>query len=77
MTNADVPAIAVSHLGEVSNPFTEKVITPYNKKDGVKIITTLKWRVEDHGKFKFVYKPDELFLVKDNLFVEDNWIISE
>ena len=75
MTNADVPTLAVSHLPEEfhKNPFTGKVLNSEEKNDGITIIGSHKHSVSEHGKYKFDYTSDEVFYVKDNIFVKENW----
>ena len=75
MTNADVPAIAVSHLPENfrKNPFTGKELSTQVKKDGVNICTSTKFDFPNHGKYKFNIEKDEVVHVKDNIFDAKNW----
>lgn len=75
MTNADVPTIAVSHLPEElrKNPFSGKALNSEQKKDGITIIGSHKHSISEHGKYKFNYTEDEIFHVKENLFVRENW----
>ena len=75
MTNADVPTIAVSHLPEElrKNPFSGKVLNSEQKKDGITIVGSHKHSISEHGKYKFNYTENEVFHVKENLFVRENW----
>ena len=75
MTNADVPAIAVSHLPKdlQKNPFTGKTLNSEPKNDGITLIGSHKHSISDHGKYKFNYTDDKVFHVKDNIFIRENW----
>ncbi|MCH5150981.1 MAG: hypothetical protein J1G30_09975, partial [Spirochaetales bacterium] len=75
MTNADVPTIAVSHLPEDlrKNPFTGKMLNGEQKNDGITVVNSHKYSISDHGTYTFKYTDNELFHVKDNIFVKENW----
>ena len=73
MTNADVPAIATSHLENARNPFTGKIIAGDYKKEGVDIVTIHSWRQERNRKYKFNFTEKDIIHVKDNIFIKENW----
>ncbi len=73
MTNADVPAIATSHLKNVVNPFTGGKLYKDKDKELVSIITTLNWRWENNGKYKYNFTEEDILRIKDNIFIKENW----
>jgi len=74
MTNADTPSIATAHLGNVLNPFTGERIFKENRKDLITIVTTLNWKWEKNGKYKFNYTDEDIIQVKENIFIKENWM---
>ncbi len=77
MTNADVPAIATSHIEDARNPFTGNLIKGDFKKDGVDIVTIHTWRQEKRRKYTFNFSEKDIIRVKDNLFDKNNWVRAE
>lgn len=76
MTNADTPTIAISGLVENPiNPFTGNAVTNSTKSDGV-IVTTDDIFMPHHSKSDkvFTLKKDSLYKIKDNIFINNNWI---
>ena len=76
MTNADTPALAFKDVIENPvNPFTGNIVSSEAKKDGV-LVTTDDIFMPYHSKssYTFTVKPDSWYRVKDNIFVDDNWI---
>lgn len=74
MTNADVPAIALKHLGEVRNPFTGKVINSDLKKKGAFIVRSHNYSTAKQGKYKYSYVDGDIIIVNNNIFIKENWI---
>jgi YidC/Oxa1 family membrane protein insertase len=73
MTNADAPLLALKNIIEnPANPFTQKLLKE-EKKDGVIITTSHKFRPEQHEKFRFSIKSNEWLHVHDNIFDPANW----
>jgi YidC/Oxa1 family membrane protein insertase len=73
MTNADVPIIATQELVQNPvNPFTGNQL-PVNKDSGFIVTSSLKHDLEEHLTNSYNIKPDEWFLVKDNIFEQKNW----
>ena len=76
MTNADTPSIALKDLFENPvNPYTGNVISSESKKDGV-YITTDDIFMPYHSKseYKFTVAPDSWYKVKENIFIDENWV---
>ncbi len=76
MTNADTPTIALQGVLENAvNPFTGKTVTDEYKKDGV-LVTTDDIFMPHHSSstYKFTAKPESWYRVKDNIFIDENWI---
>ena len=76
MTNADTPSIALKDLFENPvNPYTGNVISSESKKDGV-YITTDDIFMPYHSKseYKFTVAPDSWYKVKENIFIDENWL---
>jgi hypothetical protein len=74
MTNADVPSLAFENLiTNPINPFTKKPIT--RDKDGYIFVTNARgWEPIHHNTNTLKINPDEWYSVKDNIFLEENWI---
>ena len=78
MTNADVPSLACADVIENPvNPFTGNAVTCESKKDGI-LVTTDDIFMPHHSKSSntFTVKPDTWYRVKDNIFINDNWILE-
>ena len=74
MTNADVPSIAVSHLDNRINPFTDNPIKGDLKKGGVDIVTVHTWKEDlNYSKYKFKFSEKDIVHVKNNIFIKENW----
>ena len=75
MCNADVPFLATEGLIENPiNPYTGNPITSKeNKENGLILTSNRKHRVREHGKINFNISDDEWYVVKDNIFDNDNW----
>ena len=76
MTNADVPALAVSHLPKdlQKNPFTGKNINMDEKENGVDIVARHNWEKDMvDGKTTYTFSKDDLLHVHTNIFDKNNW----
>ncbi len=73
MTNADVPAIATSHLANAVNPFTGNELKGNYKNNGVDIVVTHSWKQEGFNKYKHGFKDKDIIHIKENIFIKDNW----
>ena len=75
MCNADVPFLATEGLIENPvNPYTGNPITSKeNKENGLILTSNRKHRVREHGKINFNISDDEWYVVKENIFDNDNW----
>ena len=76
MTNADVPALAVSHLPDdlQKNPYTGKNINMDEKENGVDIVARHNWEKDMvPGKTTYTYREEDLVHVHTNIFDEKNW----
>jgi YidC/Oxa1 family membrane protein insertase len=74
MTNADVPALAFRDLiPNPVNPFTGNPVR-VNKDSYVHITTANGWEPAHHSRNTFTILPDEWYSVKDNIFLDENWI---
>jgi hypothetical protein len=74
MSNADVPSIAFDNLiSNPINPFTKKPIIS-NKDNYLYITNVNKWVPADHNTNTFKINPDEWYSVRDNIFLDENWI---
>jgi YidC/Oxa1 family membrane protein insertase len=74
MTNADVPSLAFRELiPHPVNPFTGNPIT-VDKNSHVHITTSKGWEPAHHARNTFTISPDEWYSVRDNIFLEENWI---
>jgi len=73
MTNADVPIIATQGLVQNPvNPFTNNQLS-VNKYSGFIVTSNNRHDLEDHLKDSYNIKPNDWFLVKDNIFDLKNW----
>ena len=75
MVTADVPSIALEGvMDNPENPFTNKPISSDAKKDGV-IVTTADLFMPYHSKsnYEFTVPNDSWYIVKDDIFVDENW----
>jgi YidC/Oxa1 family membrane protein insertase len=74
MTNADVPLLAFDNLIlNPVNPFTKKPLAS-TKSGYVHITNAPRWEPADHAVNTFNILPDEWYSVRDNIFLEENWI---
>jgi hypothetical protein len=74
MTNADVPSLALKNLiSSPVNPFTNNPIAE-NKTGYMHITTSRKWEPAHHSRNTFTISPDEWYSVRDNIFLEENWV---
>ncbi len=76
MTNADTPSIAFKDVIEnPTNPFTGKLVTSDSKTEGI-LVTTDDIFMPHHSSssYTFTVKPDSWYRVKDNIFVDENWV---
>ena len=75
MCNADVPYLVTKDLIENPiNPYTGTPITcEENKSDGLIVTSNEKHRVREHGQYNFNISDDEWFVVKENIFDNNNW----
>ena len=76
MTNADTPSIALKDVIENPlNPYTGNAVNSDYKNNGV-FVTTDDIFMPHHSSstYKFTVKPDSWYKVKDNIFVDENWI---
>lgn len=76
MTNADTPSIAFKDVIENPiNPFTGKPVTSDSKTEGI-LTTTDDIFMPHHSSSSYIFtvKPDSWYRVKDNIFVDENWI---
>ena len=76
MTNADVPTLALEGIVENPiNPFTGNPVNSEPKADGV-YITTDDIFMPYHGKSDYIFpvKDEFWYHVKDNIFIDSNWI---
>jgi hypothetical protein len=75
MTNADMPAIAVSSLGSVINPFTGNEIFSDPKNEEILIVDG-PWQPQHHNKDSFII--DRIYELKNqNIFDAKNWVEVE
>lgn len=75
MTNVDVPSLALKNIVEnPKNPFTGNAINQYYKTNGI-IATKADIFMPYHSKsdYEFTIKDDDWILLKDNIFVNENW----
>jgi YidC/Oxa1 family membrane protein insertase len=74
MTNADVPLLAFDRLIlNPVNPFTGNPLT--SGKNGYLHITNVpKWEPAHHGRNTFTISPGEWYSVRDNIFIDENWV---
>jgi YidC/Oxa1 family membrane protein insertase len=79
MTQADVPAIALSGVvKDPVNPFTGKPVISTAKETGSqKICISGKWSPHEHGSHTFTIMPNEWYMVHDNIFDKNNWSRAE
>ncbi len=78
MTNADVPAIAFKDVIENPiNPFTNNPVNSNAKNDGV-LVTIDDIFMPHHSKSSniFTVKNDSWYRIKDNIFINNNWILE-
>jgi hypothetical protein len=74
MTNADVPILAFRNLiHNPVNPFTKNPITE-NKTGYLHITINTGWEPAHHSKNTFNISPDEWYSVRDNIFLDENWV---
>ena len=76
MTNADTPSLAFKDTIENPvNPFTGNSISSEVKRDGI-LVTTDDIFMPYHSKssYTFTVKPESWYRVKDNIFIDTNWI---
>jgi YidC/Oxa1 family membrane protein insertase len=74
MTNADVPSLALKNLiPNPVNPFTNNPVAE-NKTGYMHIATSRKWEPAHHSRNTFTISPDEWYSVRDNIFLEENWV---
>jgi YidC/Oxa1 family membrane protein insertase len=74
MTNADVPGLAFKELipGPV-NPFTGNPVA-VNKNGYMHITPNNGWEPAHHGRNTFTISPGEWYSVRDNIFIDENWV---
>lgn len=79
MTNADVPTLAFD--GVISypiNPFTNKLITNEDKKDGVLITTSENWDTDKFNGYQFDTSDAPWYRIKNGyIFDFSNWEIID
>ena len=75
MCNADVPFLATEGLIENPvNPYTGNPITSEeNKENGLILTSNTKHRAREHKKNNFDISDNEWYVVKDNIFDNENW----
>jgi YidC/Oxa1 family membrane protein insertase len=74
MTNADVPNLAFEGLiSNPVNPFTGNPVT-VDKNNYVHITTSKGWEPAHHARNTFTISPDEWYSVRENIFLEENWV---
>ncbi len=75
MTNADMPAIATSSLGTVTNPVTGNEISSISKDDGIFIVEG-PWQPSHHQKNRFIINT--IWELKNkNIFEPESWVKVE
>ncbi len=74
MTVADMPYIALKHLQDVKNPFTEKVITNDYKNGELKVIILNEWNPNRQLENRFNFT--KYYTVKGNIFDKNNWKLN-
>jgi hypothetical protein len=74
MTNADVPGLAFNELvPNPVNPFTGNPVV-MNKNGYMHITPNEGWEPAHHSRNTFTISPDEWYSVRDNIFLDENWI---
>jgi YidC/Oxa1 family membrane protein insertase len=74
MTNADVPILAFKNLiPKPVNPFTGNIL-PDGKNGYLHIANAPRWEPAHHSKNTFTISPDEWYSVRDNIFLDENWV---
>ena len=74
MTNADVPALAVSELIDLPiNPYTGKIISTEEKLDKLWVTTSEKWNTSSNNGNVFDTGDGEWYSVEKQIFDEKNW----
>lgn len=79
MTQADVPALALSGLVQNPvNPFTGNPVSSAAKEAGPqKICISGRWSPHEHGSHTFTITPDEWYMVHNDIFDKNNWSGAE
>ena len=73
MTNGDVPILASKDLiVDLINPFTNEDMRQWVQKDSVKVYKTHNHINKNKGN-TFTFEPELSFIVRENIFVEENW----
>ncbi len=74
MTSADVPSLALEGLLEnPKNPFTGNPIDMKMKEDGAIVTTSHSHQPVQQLSQAFRISDDDWWLVKDNIFIDENW----
>jgi YidC/Oxa1 family membrane protein insertase len=74
MTNADVPALALSgQIENPVNPFTGKAITNDIKKEPLYIAVSGDIHLENPDETMFIFDPKQDWYVQGGIFEESNW----
>jgi YidC/Oxa1 family membrane protein insertase len=74
MTNADVPILAFNNLiPNPVNPFTGNPVRA-GKNGYMHIATADRWEPAHHSRNTFTISPEEWYSVRDNIFLDENWI---
>ena len=74
MTNADVPLLALDHIvDDPINPFTNNRMREFVDKEYVNLYNISGHPGDNQGNL-YQFKSEYNYIVKDNIFVVDNWI---
>ncbi len=72
-TNADTPAIATASIGRAANPFTGRPFRTLAPGENVTVVDKPLYDPSDQKRNIFDFGPENLIVVKDDIFVEANW----
>ncbi|MBN1242896.1 MAG: YidC/Oxa1 family membrane protein insertase [Spirochaetales bacterium] len=72
-TNADTPALATATIGREANPFTGQPFRTLAPGESVTIVDKPLYDPSDQKRNTLDFGPEDLIVVKDDLFSETNW----